>query len=154
MEGAGHLPAPRRARRRPAGYARFRDPRPGDRPQHGVPHGQHGLGRRAPSPRFVFSNNIVANNTYGFKGSDSSTGIPTLQTFFPGYWFKRNAIVGGKASLYPADNFFPATYDAVGFVDRAGGNYRLAPSSPFKGAGEGGTDVGADIDALTAAIGG
>ena len=105
------------------------------------------------SPRFVFSNNIVANNTYGFKGSDSSTGIPTLQTFFPGYWFKRNAIVGGKASLYPADNFFPATYDAVGFVDRAGGNYRLAPSSLYKGAGEGGTDVGADIDALTAAIG-
>ena len=106
-----------------------------------------------PSPRFVFSNNIVANNTYGFKGSDSSTGIPTLQTFFPGYWFKRNAIVGGKASLYPADNFFPATYDAVGFVDRAAGNYRLAPSSLYKGAGEGGTDVGADIDALTAAVG-
>jgi len=106
-----------------------------------------------PSQGFVFSNNIVANNTWGVKGSDSSTGIPTLQTFFPGYWFHRNVLVGGKASLYPPDNFFPTTYDAVGFVDRAGGNYRLAPTSPYAGMGEGGTDVGADIDALTAAIG-
>jgi hypothetical protein len=107
-----------------------------------------------PSHGFVFSNNIVANNTWGVKGSGSSTGIPTLQSFFPGYWFVRNVIVGGKASLYPPDNFFPPTYDAVGFVDRAAGDYRLAPGSPYKGAGEGGTDVGADLDALAAAIGG
>jgi hypothetical protein len=107
-----------------------------------------------PSQGFVFSNNIVANGTWGVKGSDSSTGIPTLQTFFPGYWFKRNALVGGKASLYPPDNFFPPTYDAVGFVDRAGGDYRLAPNSPYAGQGEGGTDLGADIDALDAAIAG
>jgi hypothetical protein len=105
-----------------------------------------------PSQGFVFSNDIVANNTWGVKGSGSSTGTPTLETFFPGYWFVRNAIVGGKASLYPPDNFFPATYDAVGFVNRAGGDYRLAPNSPYAGKGEGGTDLGADIDALEAAI--
>jgi hypothetical protein len=107
-----------------------------------------------PSQGFVFNNNIAANNTWGVKGSGSSTGTPTLQTFFPGYRFVRNAIVGGKAALYPPDNFFPPTYDAVGFVDRAGGNYRLAPDSPLAGMGQGGTDVGADIDALEAALDG
>jgi hypothetical protein len=101
-----------------------------------------------PSQGFVFNNNIAANNTWGVKGSGSSTGTPTLETFFPGYRFVRNAIVGGKASLYPPDNFFPPTYDAVGFVDRAGGDYRLSPSSPLAGMGQGGTDVGADIDAF------
>jgi len=105
-----------------------------------------------PSRGFVFNNNIVANNIWGVKGSDSTTGTPTLETFFPGYRFMRNAIVGGKASLYPPDNFFPPTYDAVGFVDRAGGDYHLAPGSPLAGMGQGGTDVGADIDALATAI--
>jgi hypothetical protein len=107
-----------------------------------------------PSRGFVFSNNIVANNTWGVKGSGSSTGTPTLETFFPGYRFVRNAIVGGKQALYPSDNFFPPTYDALGFVDRAGGDYRLAPDSPYAGMGEGGTDLGTDIDALEAAIDG
>ncbi|MGH2985712.1 MAG: hypothetical protein ACRDLO_03360 [Solirubrobacterales bacterium] len=107
-----------------------------------------------PSQGFVFNSNIAANNTWGVKGSGSATGTPTLQRFFPGYRFLRNAIVGGKASLYPPDNFFPPTYEAVGFVDRAGGNYRLAPDSPLAGMGQGGTDVGADIDALEAALGG
>ena len=107
-----------------------------------------------PSRGFVFTNNIAANNTYGVKGSDSSTGTPTLETFFPGYRFLRNAVVGGKASLYPPDNFFPSTYGAVGFVDLAGGDYRLAPTSPLAGQGQGGTDVGADIDAIEAAIDG
>ena len=106
-----------------------------------------------PSRGFVFNNNIVANNTWGVKGGGSSTGTPTLQMFFPDYRFLRNAIVGGKPALYPTDNFFPPTYDAVGFVDRAGGDYRLAPESPLAGMGQGGTDVGADIDALEAAIG-
>jgi hypothetical protein len=107
-----------------------------------------------PSRGFVFTNNIAANNTWGVKGSDSSTGTPTLQTFFPGYRFARNAIVGGKAPLYPPDNFFPPTWDAVGFVDRAGGDYRLAPDSPLAGMGQGGTDVGAAIEELQAAIDG
>ena len=108
-----------------------------------------------PSQGFVFNNNIAFHGPYGVMGSDSSTGIPTLQTFFPGYRFLRNALVGspGKASLYPPENFFPANWDAVGFVDRAGGDYRLAPTSPLAGMGQGGTDIGADIGALEAALG-
>ena len=107
-----------------------------------------------PSTGFVFNNNIADHNRYGVKGGGLATGTPTLEAYFPGYRFARNALVGGRASLYPPSNFFPATYEAIGFVDLAGGDYRLAPSSPLAGRGQGGTDVGADIDALEAALGG
>jgi cellulose synthase/poly-beta-1,6-N-acetylglucosamine synthase-like glycosyltransferase len=41
----------------------------------------------------------------------------------------------------------------VGFVDRARGDYRLRPSSPYRGAASDGTDVGADFRALADALG-
>ena len=107
-----------------------------------------------PSQGFVFNDNIAFHGPYGVMGSDSSPGLPTLQTFFPGYRFLRNALIGGKASLYPPGNFFPPNWDAVGFINRTGGDYHLGPSSPLSGMGQGGTDVGADIDALEAAIDG
>ena len=108
----------------------------------------------APSQGFAFTNDIAAHNRYGVKGTGTATGTPTLEQFFPGYRFERNVIVGGKAALYPLHNFFPATWDEVGFVDLAGGDYRLAPDSPYAGRGQGGTDPGADVDALEAALGG
>ena len=43
-------------------------------------------------------------------------------------------------------------FAAVGFVDRAGGNYRLADSSPYKRAGTDGKDPGVDLDANSAAM--
>ena len=49
------------------------------------------------------------------------------------------------------DNFYPPNLSDVGFVDLAGGNYRLADVSPYKGAGTDGKDVGADIDDVEAA---
>jgi hypothetical protein len=60
--------------------------------------------------------------------------------------------VGGPASSYPADNFFPSSIDAVGFVDRQSGNYRLAASSPYKRAASDGRDPGADINAVAPAV--
>jgi hypothetical protein len=42
---------------------------------------------------------------------------------------------------------------AVGFVDLAGGKYRLAPTSIYRGAATDGTDVGTNIDSLNAAAG-
>ena len=65
--------------------------------------------------------------------------------------FQRNIIAGGNAAIYPADNLFPSSLDAVGFLDPAGGNYRLAASSPYKNAATDGTDIGANMDALGAA---
>jgi hypothetical protein len=52
--------------------------------------------------------------------------------------------------LYPGGNSFVLT-PQIGFVDYAGGNYRLTSSSVFKNAATDGKDVGADIDALLAA---
>src|SRR5213596_1698671 len=84
---------------------------------------------QAPSPRFTFRNNIAPEHQ-GVIGSGTGPGILTLDAFFPGFVYGRNVQPGGNSLVYPADNFFPATLADVGFVDLAGGNYRLTPSSP------------------------
>ncbi len=105
-----------------------------------------------PSAGFGFANNIAANGRYGVKGAGTGTGTATLERYFPGYRFLRNALVHGASVAYPLGNFFPPTWEEVGFVDLAGGDYRLAADSPLAGQGQGGTDVGADIDAIEAAV--
>src|SRR5262249_11180860 len=72
---------------------------------------------------------------------------------FPSAIFVRNAIAGGDPSRYPADNLCPSTLDAVGFVDRTGGDYRLGSSSPYREAGTDGKDLGADSDSVHSATG-
>jgi len=104
-----------------------------------------------PSTRFVFTNNIAPHNTYGVHGDDHAGGNDSINTFFPGGTFRRNVIPGAPASSYPTDNFYPATLDDVGFVNRAGGDYHLAAGSPYKGQGTDGKDPGADIDAVASA---
>jgi uncharacterized protein (TIGR03437 family) len=56
--------------------------------------------------------------------------------------------------MNPSGNFYPAIVTDVGFVDFAGGNYRLTSSSPYSKAGSDGKDVGVDFDQLNAALGG
>jgi len=106
-----------------------------------------------PNLRFTYRNNLTPNNQFGVAG-DNTTGNPllTLLTYFPVATFVRNVLVGGNPTKYPPDNFFPATMAAVMFVDFAGGNYRLQPGSPYNNAGSDGQDVGADFDALDAAL--
>jgi hypothetical protein len=83
---------------------------------------------------------------------------------FNGMTFTHNAIIGG-ASSWPKGNFFPKNEDAVGFVNFNGGkdgDYHLChdknqpPSckqaSPYVHAGSDAKDLGADVDAITAAI--
>jgi hypothetical protein len=101
---------------------------------------------------FVFRNTIVTHGDYGLFGSNYGAGTATLDHYFPGYIFQKNAIIGGgSASGYPSGTFFPASLSNVGFVNAAGGDYHLATSSPYKNAGTDGKDLGADIDALQAA---
>jgi hypothetical protein len=78
----------------------------------------------------------------------------TLATYFPDALFVRNVLVGGDPEQYPPDNFFPATWGQVGFMDLTGGDYRLSGGSPYKGAGTDGEDLGADIEALLVATAG
>ena len=107
-----------------------------------------------PAAGFIFTNNIATNNLYGVKGDSCSTGSGTLNIYFPGCLFRKNAIAGGQLAAYPADNFFPATLDEVGFVDRTASNFRLLIASTLNSAGTDGLDVGANIDAIEAAMAG
>jgi hypothetical protein len=106
-----------------------------------------------PSSGFIFRNNIARNNLYGVLGSNRSPGLDSLGFYFPGYDFKKNVIVGVPPEIkYPADNFLPNLPNQVRFVDLAGGDYRLAPASPYKNAGTDGKDVGCDFSALNSKI--
>ena len=106
-----------------------------------------------PARGFTFTNNIVVNNA-GVCGDDTGcNAMLTLRTYFPNAVFERNIIIGGTARNYPPRNFFPASLDAVGFVNRQQGKYRLAASSRYKRAGTEGSDPGVDFDALPAVLG-
>jgi hypothetical protein len=109
------------------------------------------------SEGFVFTNNVMAHNSYGVIGAGQSSGQGTLRTYLPGAVFRRNVIAGGSSGypfFYPDDNFFPTRLSKVGFADPAGGDYRLAADSPYRGKATDGKDVGCDFDALAAATAG
>jgi hypothetical protein len=106
-----------------------------------------------PHRRFVFRNNLIGHGSYGVT-SDKGVGNRTLSTHFPGADFRKNAIWGGNSTWYSnyPDNFWPASVDRVGFVNRAAGDYRLTASSPYRNAGADGKDLGANFEVLTAAM--
>jgi purple acid phosphatase-like protein/parallel beta helix pectate lyase-like protein len=100
---------------------------------------------------FVFTNNITPHNDYGVWGSGQGVGVTALNFYFPGAIFQKNVIVGIPQGVsYPANNFLlvSASLDQVGFVNRAGGDYRLGPNSPYRNAGTDGRDIGCDVIAL------
>ncbi len=101
----------------------------------------------APNIGFVYQNNIAPDRRSG-AGADAAEDAWSAR--FPGLVFSKNALPGANPSAYPWGNFFPASAADVGFVNAAGGDYRLAPTSPFYNAGTDGAHLGADIDALLA----
>jgi hypothetical protein len=107
-----------------------------------------------PSLGLVFTNNIAPTNVYGMLGSGTGTGFPTFQRYAPDIVVAGNVLAGGPASKYPSNNYFPPDLNAVGFVDLAGDDYRLSVSSPYRGAGTDGLDVGGDINAILAVTAG
>jgi len=113
-----------------------------------------------PNRGFVYRNNLTPHND-GVSGTDTGVGNLTLRRYFPGAEFAKNVLAGpwpspggATVSMYSAyrDNFFAPSLEKVRFVDRAGGNYRLAASSPYRRSGTDGKDVGADFDALRDAL--
>jgi cellulose synthase/poly-beta-1,6-N-acetylglucosamine synthase-like glycosyltransferase len=107
-----------------------------------------------PNEGFVYRNNISPYNAYGMIGTGTAPGNNTLAAYFPGATVARNVMFGNApdaAELYPPDNFFPPTVNDVGFVNRAGGDYHLAESSPYKSAGTDGKDLGVIFSDLMAA---
>jgi hypothetical protein len=103
-----------------------------------------------PHVRFVFENNITLHNLYGIIGGSTGPGRATLDRYFPGASVRRNAIVGGRSDIYPADNFFPNSIEQVGFAGASRGNYRLNPSSSLRRAATDGRDLGANIETIPA----
>jgi hypothetical protein len=107
----------------------------------------------APTRNFTFRDNIAVAGGYGI-GGDNTFGNPsqTLATYFPRAVFTANVLVGALAAAYPAGNHFPPTIAEVGFVDPATGDYRLELSSPYARLATDASDLGADMDALSAAM--
>jgi len=108
-------------------------------------------GYGAPMPGFVFTNNIVPDYSWAIMGASASPGNPTIAIYFPTGVFVDGIYAGSNPAAYPVGNYYPTSMTAVGFVDLAGGNYRLSTTSPYYRAGSDGTDVGCNIDALNAA---
>ena len=103
-------------------------------------------GDAQPHPGFVFQHNIVLHNEYGAIGGGVGPGRASLDRYFPNAVFRGNVIVGGEGNLYPGGNFFPRRLEDVGFASTA--DFRLAPSSSFKGRAPGGRDPGFDGEAM------
>ena len=105
-----------------------------------------------PTTGFVFRNNLAKHNAYGIIGDNQGVGTSSIDFYFPSAVVTGNTFAGGSAAAYPPGNAFPsvASWQAQ-FVGAASGDFRLTPTSVFRGAATDGTDVGADIATITAA---
>jgi hypothetical protein len=111
-------------------------------------------------PNMTFRDSIVERRSFGV-GSGADEGTVTLNRNFSPYTWNKVVLVNNStvsdASLqgrYPAGTLVAADFDAVGFVDWRNDNWRLSPTSPYKGAASDGKDIGADIDVIERAIAG
>lgn len=110
----------------------------------------------ATSENFTFTNNVANHNEFGVIGSGVGIGSKALNWFFAGYTFQRNTLAGelpDLADLYPGDNQFPASLEAVGLVKRNDRKYVLQNNSPLRGAGLDGADVGCNLTEVFGAEG-
>ena len=116
----------------------------------------YGGSRDAPSvaEHFVFRNNISPHNQFGVIGQSLAVGKQSIDAFFPGALFLRNALAGGQASRYPGDNLFPDMEQfARQFVNFAGHDYRLKSDSEFRRSASDGADLGVNFVMLARTIG-
>lgn len=103
-----------------------------------------------PAQQLVYRDNLTIRdaNGYGVFGDATGEGAVALTKFAPDVDFKHNVLALADASLYPKENYFPASVERVSFVNFDKGDYRLAPSSPYKKASSEGQSVGCDWDKL------
>ena len=115
----------------------------------------------APPKNFLFRNNIVMHNLYGavclIEGAACPQN-PLCRCFsavaIKGNVMADNARAAANESLekkYSGGNFFPGSFDEVGFVNYQGGNWRLMPASQYRGKATDGKDPGVNVDVLLAA---
>jgi hypothetical protein len=104
-----------------------------------------------PTYGFVFTNNVLVDRAYAVKGAGEAAGNGTISRYFPGGQFFGGIYVGSDPSKYPTGNFYPPDVASVGFVNFAGGDYRLGSSSIYRNGGTDGKDPGCNFVALQAA---
>ncbi len=114
---------------------------------------------------FVFTNSIVnagMHPVWSTGGGPANCAfhdspLTTFTACFSNSTFAGNAIIASPPASWPEKNFFPGSAAAVRFANYNGGNggdYHLQPSSPYKGKGTDGKDLGADLDAIHSATAG
>jgi len=115
-----------------------------------------------PNPGLVLTDNIVPAGWYAFVGPGTIGGA-VIPQMFPGAVVSKNALTGpwptpGGMQQSQVDgtvpgNYYPASMAAVGFVSPSEGNFRLSSSSVYRNRATDGTDVGVNMDTLSAAFG-
>jgi hypothetical protein len=102
-----------------------------------------------PLKNFIFRNNIVFHNDYGFIGDSTAIGKPTLLKFFPNSVVSNNIIIGGKPEILGEQNFYPDSLNQIGFANLEKHDYRLRNDSKYLTKGFGGKSIGANLDEKT-----
>ncbi|MBS1850699.1 MAG: hypothetical protein JST79_07290 [Acidobacteria bacterium] len=120
------------------------------------------IGGPLPTPMsdFTFTNNLVSTGQYGMTptGSPCTEQVrrdPTamLSSCFQSFQFRNNLIVGDTRASWPKGNFVADNLEKAG-VDPARAFAGLAMHSSYRGKGSDGRDIGADWEAVQAAIAG
>jgi hypothetical protein len=111
------------------------------------------------NPNLVFKYNIVERKFYGI-GAGGDEGITTVTRNFAPFVYNQNILVNTSRttsqaisnnalkSRYPPVTTIVSDWEALGFVE---GAEKLTRTSPYYHGGDDGNDLGADLDAVTAA---
>jgi hypothetical protein len=109
---------------------------------------------------FIVYDNILRLN-YAVGATGTTVNLPSLQHGADNYDWNNNLIVQGYGTPWATDSKFrgflyESNVSGVGFTDNSLNDvtdFGLAASSEYKNAGTDGKDLGADIDAILAAMG-
>jgi hypothetical protein len=102
------------------------------------------------SQQFVYRDNLTLRHPkgYGVVGDGAGEGMPAFKKFTPDFVFQNNVLALADSSIYPKENQYPSSLERVGFVNFEKGDYRLAPSSPYRKTSSDGQPVGCDWEKL------
>jgi len=124
---------------------------------------------KPPMPAINITNNIFGTTAYPVWSAGgglnncaySNVPVTSIATCFLNGSFIANGLIGASSSYmpskWPSNNLYAASPDEAQFANynaANGGDYHLLSSSPYKNAGNDGKDLGADLDAIQAAISG
>jgi Right handed beta helix region len=103
-----------------------------------------------PMANFSFRNNIIQYNDYGLYCQPNSLTAGSLGNII----VDNKGVIGmhGFPANIPRGNVVVSSFNEVGFVNFASGDWRLANGSKVRGKGVGARDPGVDFNALAAAV--